>query len=475
MRINSIIEEFRNKTQGEQLFILSGSFAPFLIGVSWTKNDKNGMDVLSINKGRKTYSVVSMDKYKGQAQSKLQDLVDGKTNIKKIMTDYNKSSDKIWRLYESFFIKNNPNKNSIKELKGFIKNSAGLVPELSFKTICVEVFDKDVLLDVLGDKDSQNIFLIWDDITLPTFLSFENRRNNFIFDSIVKHGLEGAVDYARYIYTDYFSAKDKTFVLRQIKKLHGRKKEVKKEIDRQNLFIKNNVEKIYKHTKKLSKKQKMLVEYVGLVMKLRDLRKDAYAQAQTVLYMAAVELFKKLGLPKKDIVLFLPHEVILFNKERIKQVKSEAKKRSKGMLFLNRPNNTSAVSAVAFNDTFKVIDNLVHGKQSEATEIKGSTAFRGIARGIVKIVVDTRNANFRNGEILVTSMTRPEFVPLIKKALAIITNEGGITCHAAIISRELKKPCIIGTKIATRVLKDGDLVEVDAERGIVKILQRKKK
>jgi len=65
-------------------------------------------------------------------------------------------------------------------------------------------------------------------------------------------------------------------------------------------------------------------------------------------------------------------------------------------------------------------------------------------------------------------------MPAIKKASAIVTNVGGITCHAAIVSRELKIPCIIGTKIATKVLKDGDLVEVDAQKGIVKILKRAK-
>lgn len=70
-----------------------------------------------------------------------------------------------------------------------------------------------------------------------------------------------------------------------------------------------------------------------------------------------------------------------------------------------------------------------------------------------------------------TSMTRPEFVPLMKKAAAIITDEGGITCHAAIVSRELNIPCIIGTRIATKVLKDGDYIEVDADNGIVKILR----
>ena len=65
-------------------------------------------------------------------------------------------------------------------------------------------------------------------------------------------------------------------------------------------------------------------------------------------------------------------------------------------------------------------------------------------------------------------MTEPSYLPIMKKAAAFITNEGGVLCHAAIVARELQKPCIIGTKIATHVFKDGDLVEVDADSGIIK-------
>jgi pyruvate, water dikinase len=65
-------------------------------------------------------------------------------------------------------------------------------------------------------------------------------------------------------------------------------------------------------------------------------------------------------------------------------------------------------------------------------------------------------------------MTTPDFVPIMGKAGAIITDEGGITCHAAIVSREMKIPCVVGTEIATKVLKDGDLVEVDADNGVVR-------
>jgi len=70
--------------------------------------------------------------------------------------------------------------------------------------------------------------------------------------------------------------------------------------------------------------------------------------------------------------------------------------------------------------------------------------------------------------VLVIPMTRPEHVPYMKLASAIVTDDGGITCHAAIVSRELGKPCVIGTKIATQIFKDGDMVEVNANHGIVR-------
>jgi phosphohistidine swiveling domain-containing protein len=113
-----------------------------------------------------------------------------------------------------------------------------------------------------------------------------------------------------------------------------------------------------------------------------------------------------------------------------------------------------------------------HRNVSNVREIKGNVAFRGIIKGRVKLIRLIEDANdITEGDILVASMTDPRYLPLMKKAGAIVTDEGGITCHAAIVARELKKPCIIGTKIATQVLHDGDLVEVDADKGIVKIIK----
>jgi len=110
---------------------------------------------------------------------------------------------------------------------------------------------------------------------------------------------------------------------------------------------------------------------------------------------------------------------------------------------------------------------------SDKNEIKGNSAYRGKVIGKVRVVFEIEDMKkIEKGEILVTSMTTPDLIAVSREFSAIVTDEGGMLCHAAIISREFKKPCIIGTKIATQVLKDGDLVEVDADKGIVKILNR---
>lgn len=101
-------------------------------------------------------------------------------------------------------------------------------------------------------------------------------------------------------------------------------------------------------------------------------------------------------------------------------------------------------------------------------KLKGVVGSKGKAQGRVRIILeDSEFSNFEEGEILVTEETRPNFVPIMKKAKAVITNTGGVLCHAAIISRELKIPCVVGVHGATKILKSGDEVEVDAEKGVV--------
>lgn len=110
-------------------------------------------------------------------------------------------------------------------------------------------------------------------------------------------------------------------------------------------------------------------------------------------------------------------------------------------------------------------------KLENVNEIKGTIATKGIVRGKVRLVFKQSDlVKIKKGDVMVSPMTTPELSSGMQRAGAFVTDEGGATSHAAIVAREMDKPCIVGTKIATQVLKDGDEVEVDANNGVVKVL-----
>lgn len=156
----------------------------------------------------------------------------------------------------------------------------------------------------------------------------------------------------------------------------------------------------------------------------------------------------------------------------------EFEERSRYITFSYIENDTIKTDRLSGSEAQRILD---HFKEEQRKHIREDNSFSGfvasqgnlgeVFTGKVRIVFDPSDHTFEEGEILVTGMTRPEFMPLMKKAKAIITNEGGITTHAAIISREMNKPCIIGTKIATELLNDGDSVEVDIEKGLVRLIK----
>ncbi|MBR9705721.1 hypothetical protein GOV14_01680 [Candidatus Pacearchaeota archaeon] len=172
-----------------------------------------------------------------------------------------------------------------------------------------------------------------------------------------------------------------------------------------------------------------------------------------------------------DLIYFLSNDELLnylVNNE--KPDISKLEKRKEGVLLSN-----AGITIIDNRPLPKVFESIgykyVVEKHEDVKELKGVVACKGSAKGKIRVLYKKNDiSSLKNGEILVTAMTTPEFLPAMKKAVAFITDEGGITCHAAIVAREMNKPCIIGTKIATKVLKDGDKVEVDANNGIIKII-----
>ena len=150
--------------------------------------------------------------------------------------------------------------------------------------------------------------------------------------------------------------------------------------------------------------------------------------------------------------------------------KKEAEARYQSCVYYQKGNFYEIISGKEYKNFYKS----VFGKERklEVNDFRGLTASSGKVSGRVKVVKSVQEVGkVQKGDILVAVMTRPDYIVAIKKAAAIVTDEGGITCHAAIVAREIGIPCVIGTKIATKVLKDGDLVEVNANHAVIKILK----
>jgi len=184
------------------------------------------------------------------------------------------------------------------------------------------------------------------------------------------------------------------------------------------------------------------------------------------------KIAKKIKINWKNLLYLEISEIEkVLDKGLSKKMKDKIKKRKKSYIY------------AAIDGEFQVIESskkiarireYFESLALETRQIKGVVAYRKEKKikGKVQIIKRfSKKIQIQKGNILVTVQTVPKMIPYLKNVKAIITDEGGITCHAAIVSRELNIPCIIGAKIATKVLKDGDEVEMDAEKGIVKIIQ----
>lgn len=219
-----------------------------------------------------------------------------------------------------------------------------------------------------------------------------------------------------------------------------------------------------------SLKDKETVELIRDVVFLRTQRTDFFQESSYYVLPLVKKAAAQLNISYDDL-LYLSAPELLLSLGGEFDYSACIEKRKKGFLVFFGHKKDIVLDS---NDAIKYIKQrpILNQGQVNAKKITGKTGFKGKIAGMVKIIKsDKDNSKVKKGDIIVAIMTTPNFIPAMEKAAAFITDEGGITCHAAIIAREMKKPCIIGTKIATKILKDGDIVEVDAGKGEIRIIK----
>jgi len=213
-------------------------------------------------------------------------------------------------------------------------------------------------------------------------------------------------------------------------------------------------------------KDKQLLKFAKEIVFLKGYRKDTFYHLFYCYEPFLKEIAKRINVDVRDVGFLFPWEFenALINK---KYSKRDLENRRLSSLYYMKGNKIKFY----FNENREKFKEKIKIEKitKVGDSVKGMVAHPGYAKGFVKIIQNPGDMEkMKEGDILISQMTNPNLVLAMQKAAAIVTDTGGLTCHASILSRELKIPCIVGTNIATKVLKDGDLVEVDADKGIVK-------
>jgi len=217
-------------------------------------------------------------------------------------------------------------------------------------------------------------------------------------------------------------------------------------VDKRNFEI---IEKVFEKQERMLVKTSKGDEWVAVEQELQEVQKLSNEEINALARICA-DIEKHYAFPQDIEFAFEGKNIFIVQSRAITTLKNKGIETAK-TLFENAPQNAS----VSAHGTGKVL-------------LQGLPASPGIATGAVKIILDLSHLNkIQKGDILVTKMTTPDFVPAMKRATAIITDEGGMTAHAAIVSRELGIPCIVGSRKATSILSDGQVITVDAKRGVV--------
>lgn len=205
-----------------------------------------------------------------------------------------------------------------------------------------------------------------------------------------------------------------------------------------------------------------LIDFLQFIVFYRTQRTDIMHKSAYLAIPMLLETAKKFSVEYEDLLYCTSGEIL--SKTIPSQVMIGRRKNKFAVCLTDE----DGIECITDSEAIKLAEKF-SAEIGKVDTIKGRVACPGVFRGRVCIIMSPNDyKKAHNGMVLVTGMTTPNMLPVMEKAGAFVTDEGGITCHAAILSREMKKPCIIGTQIATKVLKDGDLVEVDADKGIVR-------
>ncbi|WP_321495513.1 PEP/pyruvate-binding domain-containing protein [uncultured Desulfobacter sp.] len=229
---------------------------------------------------------------------------------------------------------------------------------------------------------------------------------------------------------------------------------------------------------KIYEKEPVLIRKAGITQKFIFMRAHRF-EMMNLAYCLVHNLFKEManrvGLcDYTDLVWLLPDEIIGGLQGDSQDLVSTIRERKKGFTSFGNPKKNLILTGTLHEEIKQFFVRKDDGFGQHIKKVTGQTAFGGCVVGTVKIALTANDLKKVNrGDILIAKMTNADLVAGLEKAGAFVTDEGGILCHAAIVSREMQKPCVIGTRNATQIFQDNDKVIVNADKAEVVLYEEK--
>lgn len=460
--------KFMRALGNDEIFKVEGDFLPLLVMVDWFNYyDENG-DIKNVYpaicfKNGSTLNIYwNLSKYRAVSKQVFRMYIEGSFELSQLQEKYGALEHTINEFYKDYYL--HPAKDEVRLLER-LNTAHRLLRDIDLHTLFLDALDQRAVQEVLTEAGREiDLSNVWKVSHILDTYSFhaKNKEDVVALSKDLPQSLQ-------YVYSGYVRILSPDETVQKVAALDIQ--QLEKEIAENKKETQESAMLKRKEAAKLTEFEQKVLAFVDLAAYLRDDRKALITKCDVMLYNLVSDLYKLWVIPQELVAVSLVADV-LKGRENIKTILPVLQQRlSKTSLFMTNGD-------IYEEDIEEPLDAVEGAYQrqhapTDAAILKGEPASSGFRRGKVRVIIKTKDFDtFQEGEILVAAMTRPEFVPLMKKAAAIITDEGGITSHAAIVSRELKKPCVIGTRVATQYLKDGDIVEVDATLGVIRVIEK---
>ncbi len=472
--------------QGRNLYRQGVEARPLFVGIPYHAALQNFAWKSSVTffYGSKNYSYWDADIVTAKGKQLLAQHLETGNHLQGIIQKWKKLVEQQKKVEKTIKDLKNVHKKKDQELTKTLHDYVHLVKKNWDIGITIELFDPDsesIILEVLNKYDKSNLTIkefkvlcspetpsnIQQELLDLYCVAHEHDKNKK--DTLLQKHAEQFF----WIKNTWADARllDKQFFKEKLKRLDDEgidfKEEQQKIIESCNA-LKKEKETILEKKKKLHTKVQRTIDFFHIMTEWREKRKKYALISNHFIDLLITEICNRAQVPKRLLWFALADEISLPLSEDF--VTELQKRTGFCMMYLDEHGQPLLKTGKEYFDFAK---NLKESQQQQGERLYGNTANPGKVEGTAKIIFTTQDIpKMEQGDVLVAPCTRPEYVPAMKKASAILTDEGGITSHAAIVSRELGVPCIVGLRNATDILKDGDTVLVNANHGIVQLKKK---